>query len=153
MDKRTLFLGVVALALGTATLTAQAPAPPATPRPSPSPTPAFRFIFTPTPSPDSLSQRGAGAPEIREIDLSDQAIAVPGELRVRVVTNAEVVSVIASTMGRDIQIPEQAPGQFGFTSELSDVPAYLHNRTFDVDFVATSRDGRTTTVTLPLSLK
>ncbi len=153
MDKRTLFLGVVALALGAGGLTAQTPAPSPTPQPSPSPTPAYRFIFTPTPPPDGAPQRGAGAPEIREIDLSDQAIAVPGELRVRVVTNPEVVSVVASTLGRDIQIPQQAPGQFGFTSELPDVPAYLLNRTFDVDFVATSRDGRTTTVTLPLSLK
>jgi hypothetical protein len=149
LGSRTLFLVVVALALGIGALTAQTPAP----QPTPAPTPVYRFIFTPTPPPDGATQRGAGAPEIREIDISDQAIAVPGELRVRVVTNAEVVSVVAGTMGRDIQIPQQAPGQFGFTSELSDVPAYLHNRSFDVDFVATSRDGRTATVTLQLSLK
>jgi hypothetical protein len=122
-------------------------------QPQPSPTPAYRFIWRPTPAPEATANPGPNAPEIREIDLGDQTLVTPGELRVRVVTSRDVVSVTARTLGREIGIPRQDVGLFALSGMVPQVPAFLADRTYDVDFVAAVRDGRTAVVTLPLALK
>ena len=119
----------------------------------PSPTPAYKFIWRPTPAPQATPYPGPDAPEIREIDLGDQTLVTPGELRVRVVTSRDVVSVTARTLGREIGIPRQDVGLFALSGMVPQVPAFLADRTYDVDFVAAVRDGRTAVVTLPLALK
>lgn len=124
----------------------------ATPAPTPAvtPSPAYRFVFVPSPAPDDENSDG---PRIREIDLTDSVLAAPGELHVRVLTSAAVVSVTAGTLGRDISIPPRRPGVFAFDGYIPNVPDYARNRPFDVDFVASAADGRASTVTLSLSLK
>lgn len=168
---RTLFVALTCAGLiGTGAALAQS-APPAAPEagpsatpsptstawatpPQPSPTPAYHFIWRPTPSPDSTpASAGQHGPEIREIDLGDQTLVTPGELRVRVRTNPEVVSVTARTLGREIAIPRRDAGLFVLSGMVPQVPGFLSGRVFDVDFVAATDDGRTATVTLQLGLE
>ncbi len=121
--------------------------------PSPAATPLYHYIWTPPranpPSPDP----GPHAPDIREIDLSGQTLVTPGELRVRVLTSSDVVSVTAHTLGREIGIPRSDTGVFTLDANIPQVPSFLAGRTYDVDFVAAVPDGRTVTVTLPLGLQ
>jgi hypothetical protein len=116
-------------------------------------TPEYRFVYTPTPSPQSTPFPGPHAPQINEIDLNDQTLVTPGRLRVRVLTNYEVSTVVAKTMGYELSIPKQRSGIFAAEYDVPQSPAFLSNQTFNVDFVATVPDGRNTTVTLPLSLR
>jgi len=108
---RALFLALALAALlgaGTAFAQTETPAPDAAPTPqatapapSPTPTPAYKFVWLPTPSPNAPADH---APQIREIDLGDQTLVTPGELRVRVKTSRDVTSVTARTLGREIGI-------------------------------------------------
>ncbi len=135
---------------------AQAPtAPPqsATAAPAARPTPEYRYIYTATPSPQTTPFPGPHAPQINEIDLNDQTLVTPGRLRVRVLTNDEVSSVVAKTMGYELAIPKVRSGTFAAEYDVPQAPAIVSNQTFNVDFVATVPDGRISTVTLPLSLK
>jgi len=110
----------------------------------------YRYVFVPHPS-NEIAQ--PDAPRIREIDITDSVLSAPGELHVRVLTSAAVVNVTAGTMGRDISIPARGSGIFAFDGFIPNVPDFVRNRTFDVDFVASTADGRAATVTLLLTLK
>lgn len=142
------------LALASAHGVAQSlPAPAASATALASPAPVFHFVFTPSPAPENTPFQRAGAPEIREIDLSDAVLAAPGDLHVRVLTSSNVVSVTATTMGHDLDIPALSPGIFRLDAWIPEVPQVMRNRNFDVQFVAAGPDGRTANVTLPLALK
>jgi hypothetical protein len=121
--------------------------------PAPSATPEFGFVFTPTPSPQTTPFPAPHQPQILEIDLSEQTVTTPGRLRVRVLTNDEVSSVVARTMGYELPIPKVRPGSFAATYDVPAAPGFLSRRTFDVDFVAAVPDGRISTITLQLGLK
>jgi hypothetical protein len=123
------------------------------PSPSPSPSPAYRFVYRPTPSPVTTPFPLPNAPEIDEIDLNDSALVPPAPLHVRVLTSPTVVSVSAQTFGRSIAIPQHDRGVFTFDGYIPNVPDFLRNRTYSVEFIAASLDGRTVSVTLPLTLK
>ena len=114
------------------------------------PTPLYRYIFIPSPAPEGAQQN---APQIREIDITNSVLYAPGELHVRVLTSNAVVSVTAGTLGHDITIPSHAAGVFAFDGYIPNVPDYARNRSFDVDFTASTADGRAATVTLSLTLK
>jgi hypothetical protein len=143
-------LGVVAAA---AVLAQAAPSPAPSATPLPTATPAYRFVYRPTPSPETTPFPLPGTPQIEEIDLNDSALVPPAPLHVRVLTTPEVVSVNAETFGRSIAIPQHDRGVFTFDGYIPDVPGFLRNRTYDVSFIAAGLDGRTATVTLPLTLK
>ena len=154
----SLFRG--ALGPRTAQVVEIAQAPAATPQPAASvalppvrPTPEYRYVYTATPSPQSTPFPGPHAPQINEIDVKDQTLVTPGHLRVRVLTNYEVSNVVAKAMGYELPIAKVRTGVFAAEYDVPQVPGFLSNRTFDVDFVATVPDGRTTSVTLALSLK
>ena len=123
-----------------------APAPSAA-QPSAAPSPAFGFVFTPPPAQDPAG------PSIREIDLSGQTLVTPGELAVRVLTSPDVVSVVARTIGREINLPQVQSGQFGGSAFVPALPWYLRNRQYSVEFVAAAPSGRTASVTLSVGLK
>ncbi len=129
------------------------PAGPPSAAPSPAPTSPYHYIWTaPRANPPS-PYPGLHAPDIREIDLSGQTLVTPGELRVRVLTSSDVVSVVAHTLGREIGIPRSDTGVFTLDANIPQVPSFLAGRTYDVDFVAAVPDGRSVTVTLPLGLQ
>jgi hypothetical protein len=132
-----------------------APAPAATTTPTP-PTPSpqasaspnlFNYVVAPTPGP-------SGAPRILEIALSDRVIHKGGLLLVRVTTTADVTTVVARTMGHEIAVPQGAPGYFAGQEQLpSGIPFFLLNRSYQVEFVATTADGRSTSFSLPVRLE
>jgi hypothetical protein len=127
------------------------PAAPATPVPTP--TPQYRFVYRTPPSPVTTPFPGPGAPEIDEIDLSDATLTPPENIYGRILTSTSVIALTAETMGATLNIPKTAPGVFSLSASVPDVPRFLRNREFDVSFTATSIDGRTATVTLPLTIK
>jgi hypothetical protein len=132
---------------------------PATPAPSPAATttpipptpqpsaPLFAYVVDPAPG-------AAGAPRIVEIALNDRVLHKGGMLLVRVTTSSDVTSVIARTMGQQIAIPQGAPGYFAGQEQLpSGIPFFLLNRTYQIEFVASTADGRSTTYSLPVRLE
>lgn len=121
--------------------------------PEVSPSPAYHFVYRPTPSPVTTPFPLPNMPEIDEIDLNDAALVPPSPLHVRVLTNPSVVSVSAETFGRSIAIPQHDRGVFTFDGYIPNVPDFLRNRTYPVSFIAAASDGRTASVTLPLTLK
>ena len=123
------------------------PVPP-TPTPQPSTTPnPFSYIVAPAPGP-------SGAPQITEIALNDRVIHKGGMLLVRVTTSSDVTAVVARTMGREIAIPQGAPGYFAGQEQMpSGIPFFLLNRTYQIEFVATTADGRSAIFSLPVRLE
>lgn len=142
----------------TATPTTAATAPATTsgtsvPTVPPSPTVApYSYIYTPAPAATSASPDPT-APQILEIDMNARVLDAPGPIRVRILTSSSVTSVTARTMGHELGVPQQAPGIFGADDEIPNIPSWLRNRTYGVEFIAASADGRTTSVTLPITLR
>lgn len=124
--------------------------------PSPTPTPSaqasaapspFTYVVDPTPGP-------SGAPRIIEIALNDRVLHKGGMMLVKVTTSTDVTAMIARSMGREIAIPQGAPGYFAGQQQLPDaIPFFMLNRTYQIEFVATTADGRSTTFALPLRLE
>lgn len=130
-----------------------APSPAATttpipPSPAPSGSPSmFNYVVDPTPGPTS-------APRIVEIAINDRVLHMGGMLLLKVTTSNDVTSVKARTMGREIAVPQGAPGYFAGQEQLpTGIPFFLLNRTYQIEFVATTADGRTASFTLPLRLE
>jgi len=122
-------------------------------KPAPTASPLYHFIYVPTPSPVTTPFPGPRAPKIVEIDLNEQTLVTPGDLRVRVLTSPDVSSVIARAWGYELAIPRVELGTFAAQYTVPQAPAFLSGRSFDVDFVAAVPDGRTSIVTLQLGLK
>ncbi len=126
------------------------PSAPLSPAPIATPAP-YSYIYTPSPA-DGISL-DPNAPQIHEVDLNERVLAAPGPIRVRVLTNPVVTTVTAHTMGHDLPLPQEASGVFGASDELPSVPFFLHHRTYQVQFVAAAPDGRSSSVTLPITLR
>ncbi len=123
------------------------PSPQASPSPQPSSSPAlFNYVIAPSPGP-------AGAPRIVEIAINDRVLHRGGMVLVRVTTSPDVTGVIARTMGHEIAIPQGAPGYFAGQEQLpAGIPFFMLNRVYQIEFVATTSDGRSTTYSLPVRL-
>jgi hypothetical protein len=152
---------LVALAATPSPQPTSAPAPvstttPVPPAPTPTPVPTaqpstspnlFGYVVAPSPGP-------TGAPRILEIALNDRVLHKGGLLLVRVTTTADVTAVVARTMGHEIAIPQGAPGYFAGQEQLpSGIPFFLLGRSYQVEFVATTADGRTASFSLPVRLE
>lgn len=133
-----------------ATTTPIPPTPPPAPTPTPLPTatpPHFGYVVDPSPGP-------SGLPQIVEVSINDRTLHAGGMVLIKVTTSADVTSLFARTMGHQIGIPLIAPGVFAGQTQLPDqIPFFLLNRTYPIDFVATTSDGRTTTTSLPITLQ
>ena len=126
------------------------PLPPLTPSPQPTATPnPYHYTYSPPP----LASPPADAGQILEVDLSDQTIKVPGHLSVRVVTTANVAAVSIRAMGHEVALPKAGPGVFGADEDIPDIPFFLKNRSYNVDFIAATDSGRRTMVTIPVGIK
>jgi hypothetical protein len=131
---------------GTAT---PVPVPPATPVPTVQP-PAFRYVFTPPPG---STPAPAGAPQIIEVDCTDQVIHQNQDVAMRVVTTSAVSAVTLSALGRSAPLPQVAPGVWAASSHVPSVPFFFLNRTYTVQIVAATSDGRSDTVSFPVRLE
>jgi hypothetical protein len=121
--------------------------------PVPTDSPTYNFVWKPTPSTNSTPFPELGAPEILEIDVTDQTIAAPGPLHVRVLTSDTVVSVVAESFGYEFSLPKVGRGLFRFDGAIPVVPNTVKNKRFDVNVTATSQNGRILLLTLPFMLK
>jgi len=134
------------------------PSPAGSPQPIPSGAPSpgavaspaanpFRYVVAPPDPP-------AASPRIVEIALNDKTLHQGGSLLVRITTSPDVTAVVARTLGREIGIPQSSPGVFAGMQQLpTGIPFFLLNRTYQVDFVASTADGRSASYTLPIRLE
>jgi hypothetical protein len=122
---------------------------PATPTPAASASPnPYLYVVTPTAPPNGVTTR------IIEVALNDKVLHSGGMMLVRVTTSPDVTTVVARTMGHEIAVPLYSPGVFAGQQQMpSGIPFFLLNRTFQVDFVATTADGHTAVTSLPLRLE
>jgi len=119
---------------------------PPSPQPSTTPNP-FSYVVTPSPAP-------AAGPRIVEIALNDKVMHMGGMLLVKVTTSPDVTAIVARTMGRQLGIPQAAPGLFAGQQQLpSGIPSWLLNRTYHIEFVATTADGHSVSYTIPVRLE
>jgi hypothetical protein len=128
------------------------PTPPAgtTPAPSPTPTatpPLFGYVVDPPADANA-------SPRIVEIAINDRTLHQGQMLLVKITTSPDVTSMFARTMGHQMAIPFMSPGIFAGQQQLPNaIPGFLLNRSYQVEFVATTADGRTIAFALPLRLE
>lgn len=128
------------------------PTPPAASTPSPSPSasatpPLFGYVVDPPAEP-------SGSPRIVEIALNDRTLHQGQMLLVKITTSPDVTSMYARTLGHQIAIPFMSPGIFAGQQQLPNaIPGFLLNRSYQIEFVATTADGKSTIVALPLRLE
>jgi hypothetical protein len=145
------------------------PPPVSTPSPAPAPTPAASTTpLPPTPSPTTQPSSTpnpftyiveppppvGNVPRIVEIAANDRVLHKGGMLLVRITTSPDVTHVLARTMGREIGIPQMSPGVFSGQEQLpSGIPFFMLNRTYQIEIVATTADGRSASFTVPVRLE
>jgi hypothetical protein len=127
------------------------PTPVSTPTPAPQPSPTtnpFTYVVTPPAAAANAS------PRIAEIAANDRVLHKGGLLLVRVTTSPDVTHVIARTMNHEIGIPQISPGVFSGQETLpSNIPFFMLNRTYQIEIVASTADGRSTSFTVPVRLE
>ena len=117
-----------------------------TPSPVPSPT-LFGYVVDPPLDANAT-------PRIVEIAINDRTLHQGQILLVKITTSTDVTALIARTMGHQIGIPIMSPGVFAGQQQLpSGIPSFLLNRNYQIEFVATTADGKTTVFAVPLRLE
>ncbi len=129
--------------LPTAAPTAAPTVVPATPSPLP-----FKYRFIPR----SAIHPKPGQPQIYAVYLNDKNLHSLGPIRIRVETTADVVKVVSRSNGRDGVIPLVSPGTFEASSTLPKIPFIAAGMTLDLEFIATTADGRKSVVRVPVRL-
>jgi hypothetical protein len=131
------------------------PAPP-TPQPTVSATPQasapaslYHFVYTPAPHGTPVA---ADAPRIVEVDITDQTLHQNSDVAMRVLTSQAVAAVFISAMGRELSVPQVAPGMWGGQSHIPSLPFFFLNRVYDIEVRASAADGRADVVRLPIRL-
>ena len=118
---------------------------PPTPAPTPTP-PSYKYRFVP---------RGAlraGEPKIYAVYLNDKKLRSLGPINIKVATTPDVVRVISRSNGREGIIPLVIPGDFEATSILPKIPFIAAGMTLEIEFIATTANGRTAIVRVPVLL-
>jgi hypothetical protein len=136
---------------------AASPHPLASPSPAASPSatptglnlPPLKYHITPTPQPSAAP----GAPQILAIDISDQTVYSGKVMAIRVTTNDVVSKVTVTSNGRSGQITQVAPGRFESSGTIPKLPPLMGGLNVNLVFTATTADGRSTSVKVPLKVK
>ena len=130
-----------------ATTTPIPPTPAPTPQPSAVANP-FTYIVAPPPT------AAGDVPRIVEIAANDRVLHKGGMLLVRITTSPDVTRVLARTMGHEIYIPQMSAGVFSGQEQLpAGIPFFMLNRTYQIEIVATTADGRSASFTVPVRLE
>jgi len=124
----------------TATTTPIPPTPSPVPQPSGTPNPFTYIVEPPAPA-------ASNAPRIAEIAANDRVLHKGGLLLVRITTSLDVTRVLLRAMGREIAVPQMSPGVPG------NIPFFMLNRTYQIEVVATTADGRNASYTVPVRLE
>jgi hypothetical protein len=131
----------------TATTTPVPPTPSPVPQPSGTPNP-FTYVVTP-PAPAA-----SDAPRISEIAANDRVLHKGGMLLVRITTSLDVARVVLRGMGHEIAVPQISPGVFSGQEQLpTGIPFFMLNRTYQIEVVASTAGGRSTSFTVPVRLE
>jgi len=89
-----------------------------------------------------------------EIAANDRILHQGGMLLVRITTSTDVARVIARTWNREIGIPQISPGVFSGQEQLpGNIPFFMLNRTYQIEVVVSTADGRSTSYTVPVRLE
>lgn len=155
----------VATAPGATPAPAASPSGALTPLPSPvAPTPSPAGTAAPsvapaTPSPyhyrfvpHQPANPAPGTPQIYAVYLNEHKLRSLGPIEIRVETNADVVKVVSRSNGRDGVVPFVSPGVFAASGRLPKIPFIAEGMSIDIQFIATTADGRKTTVGVPVQL-
>ncbi len=119
----------------------------ASPNASPTPNPyTYRFV------PRQPANVVPGQPQIFAVYLNAKHLRSHGPILIRVETSPNVVMVQSKSNGRGGAIPMIAPGVFAANSTLPAIPFIASGMTTDLVFIATSADGRSVTVRVPVEL-
>jgi hypothetical protein len=124
--------------------TAEAPSPAPSQWPARPTMPPLNYRFIPRPA----ATIDPAQPVIHEIDINEKT--VHDQIAIRVVTSENVVKVTSSSNGRTGTITQVGPGEFEVAAKLPKVP-FAWN--FTLLFVATTADGHSTSVKVPLKVK
>jgi hypothetical protein len=101
---------------------------------------------SPTPAP-------SGSPQILEIALNDRVLHKGGPLMLRVTTSQDVTAVVMRALGHELGVAKTGPGVFsGDTVLPTGIPFFLLGRTYTVQFIATTADGRNTSASVAVRL-
>jgi hypothetical protein len=131
----------------TATTTPVPPTPSPVPQPSGTPNP-FTYIVEP-PAPTA-----SNAPRISEIAANDRVLHKGGLLLVRITTSLDVTRVVLRGMGHEIAVPQISPGVYSGQEQLpTGIPFFMLNRTYQIEVLATTADGRSASFTVPVRLE
>jgi hypothetical protein len=123
------------------------PAPSPVPQPSGTPNPFGYIVAPPLPA-------AGNAPRISEIAANDRVLHKGGMLLVRITTSLDVTRVVLRGMGHEIAVPQISPGVFSGQEQLpSGIPFFMLNRTYQIEVLATTGDGRSTSFTVPVRLE
>jgi hypothetical protein len=143
---------------------APSPTPTGVPNPVAQPTPAatavptlnpWGFVFLPRQNANGAPQ-APGAPVIREFDLTAMPITAPSDVRGRILTNPEVVSVVVRLFGHEEAIPRVAPGDFEAAGHIPPIPFFMSSfirGDRDLQIVAAVADGRTATADVTIAIR
>ncbi|GAC1500604.1 MAG: hypothetical protein NVS1B2_25280 [Vulcanimicrobiaceae bacterium] len=148
-----------ASATPTAAPTAAAPVMPAPVTPGTVPASAPGVSATPTESPYHYrfvprirANRSAATPQIYAVYLNEKQLRSLGPIRIKVETTPNVVKVTSRSNGRDGNVPLVSPGDFEASSMLPKIPFIAAGMTVDLEFIATTAEGRTSVVRVPVRL-
>lgn len=106
----------------------------------------YRFVPHPPPHPSP------GQPQIYAVYLNDKKLHSLGPIDIRVETNPEVVKVVSRSNGRDGVVPLVSPGVFVADGRLPKIPFIAEGMSIDIEFIATTADGRKTIVGVPVQI-
>ncbi len=95
----------------------------------------------------------AGNPQIFEVDLNDNSLRSRGPIDIRVLTSPEVTKVVSRSNGQEGNVPRVGPGEFAAMSRLPVIPFIASGMTIKLQFVASTPDGHSTTVAVPVKLR
>jgi hypothetical protein len=118
------------------------------PAPSPTVTPNYTFRFIPKPA-----AVAPGAAQILEVDLNSNVLRAQGDIDMRVLTTVNVVKVVSRSGGRSGELAKVADGEFVAAGKLPKLPFFVGGVSFNLEFVASTADGRSTSVTIPVKLR
>lgn len=146
---------VLVAALGDASPTPAPPTATATPVPAISPTPAPTAAPSPSPFAYVLDPPApaAGRPWVQEIDLTDQTVHPGKPFTIIVSASADVTAVIVEALGQRVPLYVMGGGKFGATwRSVPEIPDNFLNRSYAVTIVASTADGRQTSVPLTVRI-
>jgi hypothetical protein len=109
--------------------------------------PRYRYVVTPTPD----ASARLGSPIIRRVELNKQHFSSHDQIRMKVITSANVVKVTNHEIGHGGTLRKQSPGIFVAAGRVSGVPFFLKGMHVDMHYTATTANGETTTVTAPVT--